>query len=217
MSDTFGSTQKRCRDCGEVKPAAGFWRRSQSPDGLALYCKPCFARRNGKSYRRKRKPAGFELRPFRLRPTVPDGMNHCPRCDEVKLLSDFGSSRSEKSGLAAHCKPCHNAAMVDNKARVHGSTRSYHLKHRYNLTAEEVQKLVDQQLGSCPICLSAPAAYVDHDHATGAVRAVLCFNCNGGLGQFKDRPDVLRRAADYLEGVVWRPTRIAPGVYRVSF
>ena len=55
------------------------------------------------------------------------------------------------------------------------------------------------QGGLCAICMTAPANHVDHDHASGAVRALLCFNCNGGLGQFKDDPDVLRAAADYVE------------------
>ena len=55
------------------------------------------------------------------------------------------------------------------------------------------------QGGLCAICRNAPAAHVDHDHDTGEVRELLCFNCNGGLGQFKDDPEVLRAAADYVE------------------
>jgi hypothetical protein len=54
------------------------------------------------------------------------------------------------------------------------------------------------QGGLCAICRAAPAAHVDHDHETGAVRALLCFNCNGGLGQFKDSPHFLHAAAYYV-------------------
>ena len=59
--------------------------------------------------------------------------------------------------------------------------------------------MLEEQAGLCAICRRAPAAHVDHDHLTGAVRALLCFNCNGGLGQFKDDPAVLRAAAEYVE------------------
>ena len=59
--------------------------------------------------------------------------------------------------------------------------------------------MLEAQGGLCAICEEAPADHVDHDHETGAVRALLCFNCNGGLGQFRDDATVLRAAADYVE------------------
>lgn len=39
------------------------------------------------------------------------------------------------------------------------------------------------------------------EYATGRVRGLLCFNCNVGLGYYADRPECLRRAADYLENL----------------
>nr|WP_079404456.1 endonuclease VII domain-containing protein [Streptomyces sp. 3211] len=65
-----------------------------------------------------------------------------------------------------------------------------------------------------PLRRSGSAEHVDHDHQTGKVRGVLCFSCNAALGQFKDRPDVMRRAAAYVEGNLWKPTLVAQGVYR---
>ena len=80
-----------------------------------------------------------------------------------------------------------------------GGSRTYHLKRRYGISAEDADALLARQGGVCAICKAAPAAHVDHDHYTGAVRALLCFNCNGGLGQFKDDPFLLHVAAFYVE------------------
>ena len=80
-----------------------------------------------------------------------------------------------------------------------GGSRTYHLSRRYGITAAEADHLLDLQGGVCAICKAAPAVHVDHDHETGAVRALLCFNCNGGLGQFKDDPYLLHVAAFYVE------------------
>ena len=69
----------------------------------------------------------------------------------------------------------------------------------YGLTEDELDALMDRAEGCCEICLQEAELHVDHDHATGAVRGLLCTNCNNGLGRFRDKPDLLRSAADYLE------------------
>jgi hypothetical protein len=93
--------------------------------------------------------------------------------------------------------------------------RARHLKNKYGMTTAELDDMIASQMGICCICLSAPAEHVDHCHDTGRVRGVLCFSCNAALGQFRDRPDVIRRAAVYVEGNVWKPTLVAPGVYQL--
>jgi hypothetical protein len=62
--------------------------------------------------------------------------------------------------------------------------------------------MIERQNGACVICLRplGDKPHVDHDHESGEVRGILCFNCNGGLGQFSDDTWRLSRAIDYLEG-----------------
>ena len=79
------------------------------------------------------------------------------------------------------------------------SNRKSHLKRKYGLTEAQYEAMVLTQDGLCAICKQRPAAHVDHDHATGRVRALLCFNCNGALGHMLDNPGWLMAAMEYLE------------------
>lgn len=81
-----------------------------------------------------------------------------------------------------------------------------HLAKTYGLTPAEFQAIQDSQGGRCRICkapfnpdLGGCHPCVDHEHATGRVRGVLCRLCNVGLGQMRDNPKLLRAAARYLE------------------
>lgn len=77
-------------------------------------------------------------------------------------------------------------------------------KGKYGLTPDAFWDIVwDQDLG-CAICGTefcpgGPKMFVDHNHATGEVRGVLCPTCNSALGLFGDSPDRLHAALEYLE------------------
>ena len=78
-----------------------------------------------------------------------------------------------------------------------GGSRTYHLEKRYGITAADADAMLAAQGGLCAMCGVAAAEHVDHE--TGGVRALLCSNCNGGLGQFKEERELLRAAARHVE------------------
>jgi hypothetical protein len=90
------------------------------------------------------------------------------------------------------CPDCNEIKPVEEfpRNRSQRSGRGTYCKHFDAMFAE--------QDGLCAICREAQAEQVDHDHKTNRVRGHLCFNCNGALGQFRDRPDLMLRAVLYL-------------------
>jgi hypothetical protein len=187
--------EKLCKDCGELRPASEFTRDRARRDGLSFYCKTHPRRRLLQAKGARQGPP--KSRHPREVP-VPPGHKWCPDCASVKRVEEFARNASQPSGWAPYCKPCHNVRGKAAKDKVGGS-RTYHLKRRYGITAEDADAMLLAQGGACAICTAAPAVHVDHDHETGAVRALLCFNCNGGLGQFKDDPLLLHAAAYYVQ------------------
>lgn len=90
---------------------------------------------------------------------------------------------------------------------------------KYGLTADDVKKMYGDQGGLCKICykpLRSPddlsfrdrkhhEMNIDHCHTSGAVRGLLCGQCNMGLGCFVDSCDALTNAIAYLENAPLYP------------
>jgi hypothetical protein len=119
---------------------------------------------------------------------APEGYKHCTKCLELLPLDRFGKAASQPQGRNSWCKPC--KAVQDSETR---------LRRLYGMSSAEVRTLVEAQGGMCAVCGKRPAKHVDHDHATGRVRGVLCFQCNAALGQVEDSTDTLRSMIDYIE------------------
>ncbi|MFI1506431.1 endonuclease VII domain-containing protein [Streptomyces sp. NPDC020597] len=191
------SESRRCSRCKRHLPRAAFAGNKAMPDGLQAYCRECSA----EYYRQRQEAKGKKVRE---KVAVPPGHKRCPQCESVKPHAEWEVNKSSSDGWSSYCREC----------RAERNRISY-FKRKYGLTPKELDALITSQRGVCCICLAAPAAHVDHCHETGRVRGVLCFSCNAALGQFKDRPDVIRRAATYVEGNAWKPTLVAPGVYQL--
>lgn len=76
--------------------------------------------------------------------------------------------------------------------------RKYTLK-KYGLTLEQFEQMFVDQRGLCAGCSEARPLVVDHCHATGKVRALLCRSCNRSLGFARDDPTLMRALAAYVE------------------
>lgn len=90
--------------------------------------------------------------------------------------------------------------------------RRRHLKRNYGVTKEWYEETLAAQGGVCAICEEVDidrstglprSLSVDHNHATGAIRGLLCFQCNSALGKMREDRRLIHRMADYIDK--WEP------------
>jgi hypothetical protein len=102
-----------------------------------------------------------------------------------------------------------NREYVNENARERRRTRSpelrleQYLRQVFNMTLDDYNALLSSQNNVCAICeqpcSTGQRLSVDHDHATGKIRGLLCRKCNSALGHFDDRLELLTRAVKYME------------------
>lgn len=95
--------------------------------------------------------------------------------------------------------PAH--AIELNQGRYLSTLRSPADLSKYGISALDYFTMLQAQKGKCAICECVPDRQlsIDHDHATGNVRGLLCSPCNTALGSFKDSAALLNKAIEYLE------------------
>lgn len=201
-SSNSGGSLKTCPDCGISKPHSEFGRNKHRPDGLAFYCKDCCRVRSRAQYRKKRASEGATVRE---RFVAPDGHKRCSECRAVKPVDQFHRSPRQSDGLNSYCKDCRRT-----------QNRAMHLKRTYGISPEEYDALIEAQGGDCACCRERKPVHVDHDHVTGAVRGVVCFQCNVAIGQFDDRIQLMLNAIDYLERTTWQRVQTGTGVFQLT-
>ncbi len=135
-------------------------------------------------------------------------MKTCGKCKIEKSAQEFYTHKNHTDGLSSYCIDCTKASTAEwyaaNKDKAADTQWAGHIRRRYGITAEQYQELLEKQNHCCTVCLKHQDSFkfrlaVDHNHKTGAVRGLLCINCNHRLvGRHVDGA-MLRRMADYVE------------------
>ena len=100
----------------------------------------------------------------------------------------------------------------ENREKESKRNRDYHIKNkdrvnlrsrlnRHKITEQELNDMLRKQRNCCAICCEKfiKTPHIDHCHKTNKNRALLCDDCNLGLGRFKDNKKFLGNAIKYLE------------------
>lgn len=135
---------------------------------------------------------------------------YCNTCrgrrERRELCSKCGKTRDGSHN--SYCRACYQRYARDwaakNPAKAVAKVRRTRLWEKFQITPEQWWEMYDKQKGKCAVCSTTEPRgmgrfHVDHDHATGKLRGLLCTNCNVALGQAKDDPKILRALASYVE------------------
>ena len=143
----------------------------------------------------------------------------CSVCQHVKSLDTFYQRRDRGRQEWQHeCKACGKSRTSSPEYRAQQRERyrkdpqrlkDQVLRSTHGLTQGQLNWLRDNHGDRCAICDNPETAIhqsgtlrdlaIDHDHKASTVRGMLCSRCNTGIGLFRDNPELLRQAIEYLE------------------
>jgi hypothetical protein len=116
--------------------------------------------------------------------------------------------RHHRAGTLPQFKTRRDGAYKDAKRG--SGMMTGHRFAKYGIDVEMFDTMYASHDGRCFICdkpfvdktpgqgARKGTVTIDHDHATGKTRGLLCRNCNAGLGMFQDNVALLQEAAGYL-------------------
>ena len=138
-------------------------------------------------------------------------VKYCNKCEQSKPIDRFGLFNRRGYGLRrqSYCKDCRTRMQTErdkaNPIQKRAHSRRMKLKRKYGISPAEWQAQYLAQRKACAVCqkslvgLSPQTVHVDHNHATGELRGILCGSCNVGLGSFRDDESTLMAAINYLK------------------
>jgi hypothetical protein len=206
-------SDKTCVSCKISFPYSQFSRDKRRPDGYFPYCKKC---KRESHLRASHDPQKARVRRQKWATANAERFREIQQADSKKRYYEkyaLDPQMREEARLRARAQyrankarhaECAKRWKEANRDKCAQAARARHLQKEYGLTFAEYNAMVEKQDGLCAICGGPPMnkhgkLYVDHCHNTGKVRALLCDQCNHGLGNFRDDIELVAAALEYLK------------------
>ena len=129
-------------------------------------------------------------------------MQICIDCGQELPRSKFHIRNNRKIGIESRCKDCSNAKKREYRKNNKDLIRAQNKRRVPGWGIDRYNEYLELQQGKCAICGTTKYTNkdwcADHDHVTNQPRGLLCGRCNAGLGYFKDNPEHLQSAINYL-------------------
>lgn len=223
--------KKPCHTCKQLLPVSEFHKKASTVSGLESNCKACVAKKFRDRYVPVPRTTAILVvagkKPCsackRLLPVSEFGKNSntltrlsyaCRECASAETRNRRNTEKAKDPEAYLALKRTraqawrHGATTELRKAR----GRRQIFKAR-GVTAEWYDETLAEQGGVCAICRQPESKFssggglkmlaIDHDHATGKVRGLICQQCNIGIGALQDSPVVIRKAIRYLLERKW--------------
>ena len=134
----------------------------------------------------------------------------CTLCERELAIDEFYPIKTREM-ISSRCKGCIKEGRLrlyyskkESGEITYETTRAEMLYRRYGISLEDYERMFEEQNGNCAICDRSQDTlrvllHVDHNHDTGAVRALLCAPCNRLVGTHEKYPELFRRVEDYVD------------------
>jgi len=176
--------ERVCTKCEVARPLSDFSIRNGKP---WYWCKPC-QREKSKSYR-QRFPERIKAQNDEYRKKNPGYSAAYSRKWRSENRERYLASLRDQYRKNTQKDPLWNFRR--------------NIRKDYGISVEQYDTMYRAQNGVCAICsglnLSGRRLAVDHDHATGKIRGLLCSRCNSAIGLARENKDILKQALSYLE------------------
>lgn len=122
------------------------------------------------------------------------------KCKDCQTIINENNAIYKQDYLQTRCKDCYFVRRDSVPSRTYDARNAQWIQWKYGISIEEYNKKFKQQNNVCAVCKKTGSRrlVIDHDHATGKIRDLLCEKCNTALAMVNDNDILLLDLVRYV-------------------